>query len=67
MNWLRYFLGTPQRLLLTLGGVTVVYALANQTGFQQALGRLLGMVWQLFVFVLILAIIWHVVRRIIRL
>ncbi len=67
MNWVRYFLGSPQRLLLTLGGVTVLYALANPSGFQQALGRLMGLVWQLFAFCLVLAVIWHVIRRIIRL
>lgn len=66
-RWIHFFVGTPQNLVRTLIGLTVLYVLVNPTGFQQALGRLLGMVWQLFVFVLILAVIWHVVRRIIRL
>ena len=39
--WLRFFVGTPQRLLLTLGGLTLIFGLFNPEMFGRAVNRLL--------------------------
>jgi hypothetical protein len=40
-QWIRFFVGTPQRLLMTLGGLIVAYGLVNPVGVGQAVNALL--------------------------
>ena len=42
MNWFRYFLGTPQRLLSTTVVVVIIYALFNPERVADAVNRIFG-------------------------